>query len=130
MYTDAQPSLVPSSGVVSNGVLQVCSDITVNLVCSHNSTQTGWEILFSGFGARKCFITSLYLRTYQFSPQCGSYRIFDTVSSGQLMSTLVLPVDQFIDGARVTCIAGDSSSDPQVGSYTLQVIGEKICNYI
>ncbi len=130
MYTDAQPSLVPSSGVVSNGVLQVCSGITVNLVCSHNNPQIRWEILFPGFGTRMCSVTSLNSPTTQFIPECGSYRIFNTVSSGQLMSTLVLPVDQFIDGARVTCIAGGCSSDPQVGSYTLQVIGEKICNCI
>ncbi len=52
------------------------------------------------------------------------------------MSTLVLPVDQSLNGAAVvvTCYAGGSTSDPQVGNSTIQVIGENgsmtLYNYI
>ncbi|XP_064397532.1 uncharacterized protein LOC135344285 isoform X2 [Halichondria panicea] len=38
-------------------------------------------------------------------------------------STLVLPVDQSLNGAVVTCNAGSLSADPQAGNLTIQVIG-------
>ncbi len=41
------------------------------------------------------------------------------------MSTLVVPVDQSLNGAVVvTCYAGATTSDPQAGNLTIQVIGE------
>ncbi len=40
------------------------------------------------------------------------------------MSTLVLSVDQSLNGAVVTCYAGGLTSDPQAGNLTIQVIGE------
>ncbi len=38
------------------------------------------------------------------------------------MSTLVLPVDQSLNGAVVTCYAGPLTSDPLAGNLTIQVI--------
>ena len=40
------------------------------------------------------------------------------------ISTLVLPVEQSLNGAVVTCYAGSLTSDPQAGNLTIQVIGE------
>ena len=40
------------------------------------------------------------------------------------MSILVLSADQSLNGAVVTCYAGASTSDPQAGNFTVQVIGE------
>ncbi len=42
------------------------------------------------------------------------------------MSTLVLSADQSLNGAVVTCFAGGSTSDPQAGNLTIQVISEML----
>ncbi len=124
MCTDADSSLVASGGVAFNGFLQVCEGTTVNIICSHNSTETitGWDIAFTNF--KSCFMAS-NLATSQFSSFCQSFRIFNMPSvSGQQMSTLELSVDQSLNNAVVTCVAGGTRSDPQVGRYTIRVIGE------
>ncbi len=124
---DAVSSLVASGGVESDKFLQVCPDTTVNLTCSHSNDEmvTGWEISFSfPDGPKKCYITS-NIFSDQFNPTCGSFRIFNVLSgTGQLSSTLVLPVDHSFNNTLVTCFAGDRSFSPQVGNYTIQVIGE------
>ena len=103
------------------------SRTTVSLTCSHDSTGdlTRWEI-----GAPiGCSTVSLHTTT-QSDALCGTFTInmISAMNQPTRMSTLVLPVDQSLNGAAVvvTCYAGGSTSDPQAGNMTIQVIGEAV----
>ncbi len=122
-------SLVVSSsgGTVVDGALQVCPGTTVSLTCSHNSTAdlTRWVI-----GAPIECSAAVIHSTTQSDALCGTFIInmVSAMNQPTRMSTLVLPVDQSLNGAAVvvTCYAGATTSDPQAGNLTIQVIGEII----
>ncbi len=123
---DAVSSLEVSSGggTVIDGALQVCPGTTVSLNCSHDSAGdlTRWEI-----GAP---IECSTVATHSTNPSdalCGTFTINMVSASNQptRMATLVFPVDQSLNGAVVvTCYAGATTSDPQVGNFTIHAIGE------
>ncbi len=110
-------------GTVIGGALQVCPGTTVSLNCSHDSTGdlTRWEIGApigcSGTATHSPMPSNL---------MCGTFTInmVSAMNQPTRMSTLVLAVDQSLNGAVVTCYAGGSTSDPQAGNLTIQVIGE------
>ncbi len=110
-------------GTVIDGALQVCPGTTVSLTCSHDSTGdlTRWEI-----GAPIGCSTTATHSTSPSDTMCGSFTInmVSAMNQPTRMSTLVLPVTQSLNGAVVTCYAGGSTSDPQAGNLTIQVIGE------
>ncbi len=123
---DAVSSLEVSSGggTVIDGALQVCPGTTVSLTCSHNSTSTLtlWEISAPIECAAGVFHT-----TNPGTATCGSSTInmVSAMNQPTRMSTLVFPVDQSLNGAVVvTCYAGATTSDPQVGNFTIHAIGE------
>ncbi len=103
----------------------VCLDTTVSLTCSHDSTGdlTRWAI--------DAPIVCSGTATHSTNPSntlCGTFTInmVSAMNQPTRMSTLVLPVDQSLNGAVVTCYAGGSTSDPQAGNLTMQVIGETV----
>ncbi len=103
--------------------LQVCPGTTVSLTCSHDSSidLTRWVI-----GAPiSCSGTAIH-STIPSDTLCGTFIInmVSAMDQPTRMSTLVLPVDQTLNGAVVTCYAGGSTSDPQAGNLTIEVIGE------
>ncbi len=114
---------VSSDGTVAAGSLQVCPGTTVSLTCSHDNTgdQTRWEI-----GAPiGCSATATHSANSGIAT-CGTFTI-NMVSAMNLptrMSTLELAVTESLNGAVVTCYAGGSTSDPQAGNLTIQIIGE------
>ena len=118
-------SLVVSSGggTVVDGAFQVCPGITVILTCSHDSTGdlTRW-VIGAPIG---CSTVNLHSANPSDS-LCGTFTInmISAMDQPTRMSTLVLPVDQSLIGAVVTCYAGGSTSDPQAGNLTIHVIGE------
>ena len=108
---------------VTAGSLQVCPGTTVSLTCSYDNTSdlTRWEI-----GPPIDCIAFVAHSTNPSIALCGSF-IINMVSAEDQptrMSTLVLPVDQSLNGAVATCFADSSTSDPRVGDLSLQVIGE------
>ena len=112
-------------GTVVDGALQVCPDTTISLTCSHDGAGdlTRWEI-----GAPiGCSTINLH-STNPSDALCGTFTINMVSAMNQpiRMSTLVLPVDQSLNGAVVTCYAGALTSDPQAGNLAIQVIGEII----
>ena len=118
-------SLAVSSGggTVIDGALQLCPGTTVSLTCSHDSTSdlTRWEI-----GAP---IECTAIATHSTTPSdalCGIFIInmVSAMNPPTRMSTLILAVTESLNGTVVTCNAGASSSDPQAGNLTIQVIGE------
>ncbi len=118
-----------SSGVtVTDGALQVCPGTTVSLTCSHDGVElTRWEI-----GAP---IGCSPVASHSTTPSdalCGNFTIsmVSAMNQATRMSTLVLPVDQSLNGAVVTCYAGPLTSDPLAGNLTVQVIGEILYIYI
>ena len=106
-----------------DGALQVCPGTTVSLTCSHDSPNdlTRWEI-----GAPIVCSTIAIHSTNPSNTLCGTFTISMVSAMNQptRMSTLVLPADQSLNGSVVTCYAGGSTSDPQAGNLTIQVIGE------
>ncbi len=124
---DSLSSLEVSSGggTVIDGALQVCPGTTVSLTCSHDGLVdlTRWEI-----GASIGCAAIAFHSTTPFDALCGTYTInmVSAMNQPTRMSTLVLPVDQSLNGAVVTCYAGASTSDPQAGNFSLQIIGEII----
>ncbi len=100
---------------------------TVSLTCSHDSTGdlTRWVIGAPiGLGCSAVVIHS----TNPSVATCGTFTVnmVSAMNQPTRMSTLVLPVDQSLNGAAVvvTCNAGGSTSDPQAGNLTIEVIGE------
>ena len=122
---DGVSSLEVSSGggTVIDGALQVCPGTTVSLTCSHDSTSDliRWEI-----GAPIECIAFVAHSTNPSISLCGSFIInmVSAMNQPTRMSTLVLLVDQSLNGAVVTCFAGTLTSNPQAGNFTIQVIGE------
>ena len=118
-------SLAVSSGggTVIDGALQLCPGTTVSLTCSHDSTSdlTRWEI-----GAP---IECTAIAPHTTNPSialCGNSTInmVSAMNQPTRMSTLILAVTESLNGTVVTCYAGGSTSDPQAGNLTIQVIGE------
>ncbi len=101
----------------------VCPNTTVSLTCSHDSTRdlTRWAI-----GAPIVCSGTATHSTNPSNALCGMFTInmVSAMNEPTRMSTLVLPVDQSLNGAVVTCYAGASTSDTQAGNLTIQVIGE------
>ena len=58
-----------------------------------------------------------------------SFNMVSAMNQPTRMSTLVLPVDQSLNGAVVTCYAGGSTSDPQAGNLTIHIVGEMVAAY-
>ncbi len=114
---------VSRSGVtVTDGSLQVCPGTIVSLTCSHDGVElTRWDI------GTPIGCSTIAVHTVNPSDAlCGAFTInmVSAMNQPTRMSTLVLPVDQSLNGAVVTCYAGGSTSDPQAGNLTIQVIGE------
>ncbi len=109
---------------VTDGSLLVCSGTTVSLTCSHDGVEvTRWEI--------DAPIGCTAIAPHTTTPAdllCGTFTInmVSAMNQPTRTSTLVLPVDQSLNGAVVTCNAGSLSADPQAGNLTIQVIGEII----
>ena len=106
-----------------DGALQLCPGTIVSLTCSHDSTGdlTRWEI-----GAPiECSAIAVHSTTPS-SLMCGTFTInmVSAMNQPTRTSTLVLSADQSLNGAVVTCFTGGSTSDPQAGNLTIQVIGE------
>ncbi len=120
------PSLVVSGGVVSDGNLQVCPGTSVSLTCSHNSSVdlTRWGI--TPALTPDCNTVITHTATANSEALCGPFTVtmISARNEPTRRSTLELVIDGSLGGARVTCHAGGSTSDPQVGSYTIQLIGK------
>ena len=112
-------------GTVTGGALQVCPGTIVSLTCSHDSIGdlTRWVI-----GAPIVCSGAAIHTTNPSGALCGTFTInmVSAVNQPTRMSTLVLAVDQSLNGAVVTCYAGGLTSDPLAGNLTIQVIGEII----
>ena len=113
-----------SGGTVIDGALQLCPGTipSASLTGSHDSTGNliRWEI-----GAPIVCSTVATHSTNPSDALCGTFIISALNQPTALrMSTLVLPVDQSLNGAVVTCNAGALTSDPLAGNLTIQVIGE------
>ncbi len=106
-------------GTVIDGV---CPGTTISLTCSHDGVElTRWEI-----GAP---IGCSGVASHSTNPSgalCGTFTInmVSAMNQHTRMSTFVLPVNQSLNDAVVTCYAGGLTSDPQAGNFTIQVIGE------
>ncbi len=113
-------------GTVIDGSLRVCPGTTVSLNCSHDSVEaTLWEI-----GAPiGCSGTASHTATPS-DALCGTFTINMVSAEDQPTRTsiLLLPVDQSLNGAVVTCYAGGLRSNPQAGNLTIQVVGETNIN--
>ncbi len=104
--------------------LQVCPGTTVSLTCSHDGFGlTRWEI-----GAPiGCAGTATHSTPTSSDSLCGNFTINMVSADDQpalRMSTLVMSIDESLNGAVVICFAGPMPSDPQAGNLTMQVIGE------
>ncbi len=114
-------------GTVIDEFLQVCPGTTVSLTCSHDGIElTRWEI-----GAPIECAAIVHHSTNPSDALCGTFTVSMVSAMNQptRMSTLVLPVDQSLNGAVVTCYAGPLTSDPQAGNLTIQVVGEMLDQY-
>ncbi len=100
----------------------MCPDTTVSLICSHDGVEvTRWEV-----GAPiGCSAVASHSTTTS-DATCGMFTVnmVSAMNQPTRMSTLVLPVDQLLNGTVVTCYAGALASDPQAGNLTIQFIGE------
>ncbi len=118
-------SLEVSSGSVNvtDGALQVCPGTTVSLTCSHDGVElTRWEI-----GPTIDCTAVVAHTTNPGDATCASFTVNMVSDSSQptRVSTLVLPLDQSLNGAVVICYAGGATTDSQVGNLTLQFISKK-----
>ncbi len=108
---------------MATGSLQVCPDTTVRLTCSHDSVGdlTRWEI-----GPTIDCTAIVAHTTNPGDATCASFTVNMVSDSSQptRVSTLVLPLEQSLNGAVVTCYAGGTRSNPQVGNLTIQFISE------
>ncbi len=107
-----------------DGSLQVCTDTTFSLTCSHDSVElTRWVI-----GAPIVCSGTATHSTNPSDTMCGTFTInmVSAMNQPTRMSTLVLPVDQSLNGAVVTCYTGGLTSDPQAGNLTIQIVGEMV----
>ncbi len=116
---------VSSGGVnVADGALQVCPGTTVSLTCSHDGVSlTRWEI-----GPTIDCTAVVAHTTNPGDATCASFTVNMVSNSSQptRVSTLVLPLEQSLNGAVVTCYAGGATTtDSQVGNLTLQFISKK-----
>ncbi len=119
-------SLVVSGGVVSDGFLQVCPGTTVSLTCSHDSTTSRTSWLITPALPMDCDAVITHTTTPNSETICGQFDV-TMISAGSEVtrrSTLELLITTSLNNRVVTCYAGASTSDPQVGNYTVQVIGE------
>ncbi len=119
-------SLVVSSGVVSDGFLQVCPGTTVSLTCSHDSASDLTRWVISPTLPMDCNTGVTHTATPNSGDMCGPFDVtmISARSEATRMSTLELVITMSLINSVVTCHAGASTSDPQVGNYTVQVIGE------
>lgn len=99
----------------------MCPVTPVDLTCSHDSAidATRWDI--------SAPIDCAAVVSHSANPSsvmCGPFTVSRVSASDQSTrtSTLVLPVGQSLNGAVVSCRAGSSSSDLQVGNFTIQMI--------
>ncbi len=100
--------------IVTDQSLQVCPGTTVSLTCSHDSTGdlTRWRVTPPLPMDCNNAITHTTFTVSMTSPHNEPTR----------MSTIKLVVTESLNGAVVTCFAGGSTSDPQVGNLTIQII--------
>ena len=110
-----------------DGSLQVCPGTTVSLTCSHDGVElTRWDI-----GAPIECSAIAYHSTNPSNTICGTFTInmVSAMNQPTRTSTLILAVTESLNGVVITCYAGASSSDPQAGNLTIQVIGENLLPY-
>ncbi len=123
---DAVSRFLPSGGVVSDSNLLVCPGTAVILTCSHDSSVDLTRWVITPAVTPDCNTIITHTATSNSEDMCGSYTV--TMISARheptRSSTLELVVDRSLGGAQVTCHAGGSTSDPQVGNFTIQFIGE------
>ncbi len=114
---------------MASGSLQVCPGTTIGLRCSHDSAGdlSRWRV------TPPLPMDCNTVLTHTVSPNsegvCGPFTIsmISADSEPPRMSTLELVVTESLNGAVVTCYAGGSTSDPIVGNFTIQIIGEIAC---
>ncbi len=127
-------SLVVSGGAVSDGFLQVCPGTTVSLTCSHDSSDDLSRWVISPALPMDCDTPIAHTTTPNSETICGPFDVtmISARSEATRRSTLELVITTSLSNRVVTCYAGASTSDPQVGNYTVQVIGkypEKLLYY-
>ncbi len=109
-----------------DGSLQVCPGTTVSLTCSHDSLVdlTRWVITPPLPMDCNTAITHTYNANTE--AMCGPFTVsmVGIRSEPTRRSTLELAVTESLNGAVVSCYAGGSTSDPQAGNFTIQIIGE------
>ncbi len=113
-------------GTVVDGSLQVCPGTTVSLTCSHDSVDdvTRWVITPPLTTDCNTVITHIAMGDPELV--CGpfAFSMVSLRSEPTRRSTLEIAVTESLNGAVVTCYAGASTSDPQAGNVTIQIIGE------
>ncbi len=124
--TDAVFSLVVSGGVVSDGILQVCPGTTVSLTCSHDSASDLTRWVITPALPMDCDNGITHTTTPNSEAICGPFDVTMISARSEVtrMSTLEVVITTSLNNRVVTCYAGATTSDPQVGNYTLQIIGE------
>ncbi len=109
-----------------DGALQVCPGTTVSLTCSHDSVVdlTRWRI--TPPLPMDCNTAITHTVSPNASGMCGPFTVsmISPYNEPTRMSTLELVVTESLNGAVVTCFAGASTFDPQVGNFTVQITSE------
>ncbi len=108
--------------------LQVCPGTTVSLTCFHDGVDlTRWRV--TPPLPMDCDTVITHTASPNSEGVCGPFTVSMISSRNEptRMSTLELVVTESLNGAVVTCFAGASTSDPQAGNFTIQIIvGENI----
>ena len=115
-----------SGGVVSDGNLQVCPGTTVSLTCSHNSSVDLTRWVITPALTPDCNTVITHTATANSEVLCGPFTVtmISARNEPTRRSTLELVIDGSLGGAQVTCHAGGSTSDLQVGNFTVEAISE------
>ncbi len=111
---------------MSDGFLQVCPGTTVSLTCSHDSVADLSRWVISPALPMDCDNGITHTTTPNSEGVCGPFDVTMISARSEVTrrSTLELVITTSLNNIVVTCYAGASTSDPQVGNYTVQVIGE------
>ncbi len=114
---------------MASGSLQVCPGTTVGLRCSHDGVVdlSRWRV--TPPLPMDCNTAITHTASPNSEAVCGPFTVsMISANSERLrMSTLELIVTESLNGVVVTCYAGGAISDPVVGNFTIQIIGEIAC---
>ena len=114
------------NGIVDDESLQVCPGTTVSLTCCHEGVDlTRWRV--TPPLPMDCNTAITHTNTPNSAGVCGPFTVsmISLHNEQPRMSTLELVVTESLNGSVVTCFAGGSTSDPQVGNFTVQITSKQ-----